>query len=391
MKNKYKPVIKKNNPISKSKRILLILLFIIGFTQSQQAQEVTLTATAGNLAGSFNTLKQAFDAINTGRHNGNIVININANTIEGTTPAVLNSNNADPASYISIIIRPTVNGLTITGNPAAGFGVIELNGADNVTIDGDNPNVGGTNRNLTVNNTNTNTATGNSCIRIATSAIVNSADNITIKNCILNGNVTSGNAGGITSTTSSSNISFGIYCGGNGGATAITAPTAITSETTNPAISGTTINGLVLNNNAINQCARGIAINGAASPCKRKAQLGRRPAKQTKRRVRMDRGYSGLDKAGSPEKSEYGSLPGIEVLAAIKGCGQVKVTALGKAWNQVMVSPQRMQVEQNIGHLKNWRVLSGLFRAAPERHESTFAVVAGLHNFRILGSLDWGS
>ena len=122
---------------------------------------------------------------------------------------------------------------------------------------------------------------------------------------------------------------------------------------------------------------------------KRKAKLGRRPAKQTKRRVRMDRGYSGLDKAGSPEKSEYGSLPGIEVLAAIKGCGKVKVTALGKAWNQVVVSPQRMQVEQNIGHLKNWRVLSGLFRAAPERHENTFAVVAGLHNFRILGSLNW--
>ena len=83
------------------------------------------------------------------------------------------------------------------------------------------------------------------------------------------------------------------------------------------------------------------------------------------------------------------AVPGIEVLAAIKGGGQVKVTALGKAWNRVVVSPQRMQVEQNIGHLKNWRVLSGLFRAAPERHEDTFAVVAGLHNFRILGSLNW--
>ena len=56
------------------------------------------------------------------------------------------------------------------------------------------------------------------------------------------------------------------------------------------------------------------AVAEAASPPKRKAQRGRRPAKQTRRRVRLDRGYSGMDKAGRPEKSEYGSLPGIEVL-----------------------------------------------------------------------------
>lgn len=131
------------------------------------------------------------------------------------------------------------------------------------------------------------------------------------------------------------------------------------------------------------------SVSEATSPPKRKARHGKRPVKMTKRRVRLDRGYSGLDKAGSPEKSEYGSLPGLEVLAALKGSGPKKLTSLGKAWNYVMVSPQRMQVEQNIGHLKNWRVLSGLFRADKERHLSTFALVAGLHNFRILGSLNW--
>lgn len=131
------------------------------------------------------------------------------------------------------------------------------------------------------------------------------------------------------------------------------------------------------------------SISEAASPKKRKARQGKRAAKESKRRVRLDRGYSGLDKAGSPEKCEYGSLFGIKVLAALKGSGQKRLTALGKAWNYVLVSPQRMQVEQNIGHLKNWRVLSGLFRADRERHESTFAVVAGLHNFHILGSLSW--
>ena len=103
----------------------------------------------------------------------------------------------------------------------------------------------------------------------------------------------------------------------------------------------------------------------------------------------MDRGYSGLDKVGQPEKSEYGSLPGVKVLAALKGSGAAKLTALGKAWNYAMISPLRMQVEQNIGHLKNWRVLSGLYRADWQKHQSTVAVVAGLHNFRILGSLNW--
>ena len=92
-----------------------------------------------------------------------------------------------------------------------------------------------------------------------------SADNISIKNCILNGNVTAGNASAITSTSSSSNSSFGIYCGGNGGTTAIDAPTAITSVTSNSAPSGTTINSLLIDNNAVNQCARGIVFIGAAT------------------------------------------------------------------------------------------------------------------------------
>ena len=133
------------------------------------------------------------------------------------------------------------------------------------------------------------------------------------------------------------------------------------------------------------------SINAAASPPKRKARQGKRPAKSNPnpRRVRMDKGYSGLEKEGKPEKSEYGSLPGVQVLASLKGTGHYKLTALGKAWNYAMVSPQRMQVEQNIGHLKNWRVLSALYRADWQKHQSTVAVVAGLHNFRMLGSLNW--
>ena len=241
--------------------LVVLLLLISGGVNAQ----VSLTATVGTTSGTFTTLKGAFDAINLGTHKGVIVISITANTTEGTTPATLNSSGAGSASYSSINIRPTNDGLSISGNPVTGFGVIQLKGADNVTIDGDNPNSNGTNRNLTVNNTTTNTVIANSCIRIATAANVTSADNIIIRNCNLNGNVTSGNSSSITSNTSSSNSSFGIYCGGNGGTTATDAPTAITSVTSNTALSGTTINNLTIDNNAINQCARAIVFNGAAT------------------------------------------------------------------------------------------------------------------------------
>ncbi|MBK6565785.1 MAG: hypothetical protein IPG18_11460 [Saprospiraceae bacterium] len=219
--------------------IILLFLFSAGLSG-----QVNLTATAGApTGGPFATLKAAFDVINAGTHQGDIVISISANTTEGTTPATLNSSGAGSALYTSVLVQPTVDGVSISGNPATGFGVIQLKGADNVMIDGDNPNTGGINRNLTINNTNTATAIAGSVIRIATAAtVVTSADNIIIRNCNLNGNVTGGNISSITSTAGSSNSSFGIYCGGNGGATATDAPTAITSVTSQTAPSGTTIN-----------------------------------------------------------------------------------------------------------------------------------------------------
>ncbi|HRD80049.1 MAG TPA: hypothetical protein PLL53_04760, partial [Saprospiraceae bacterium] len=223
---------------------------------------VFVTASGGTGFAIYTTLKAAFDAVNAGTHTGVIAITIAASTTEGTTPATLNSSGAGSASYTSILIRPSADGISVSGNPVTGFGVIQLNGADNVTIDGDNPNTSGTNRNLTINNTTTNTEIANSVIRIATSTAVSSADNITIKNCNLNGNVTGGNSSSITSSSGSSNSSFGIYAGGNGGSTATGGPFPITSVTSQTAPSGTTINNLVIDNNAINQCARGIVFNG---------------------------------------------------------------------------------------------------------------------------------
>ena|GEM_PF-951585 len=247
-------------------KLLLGVLFVFGILQTEA--QVSVTATAGTTGPTaYTTLKFAFDAINAGTHQGAIVVSITANTTEGTTPATLNSSGAGSASYTSINIRPTTDGVSVSGNPVTGFGVIQLKGADNVTIDGDNPNTGGTNRNLTVNNTTTATAIANSCIRIATVNVAAALDasNITIKNCVLNGNVTSGNLSSITSNSSSSNSSFGIYVGGNGGSTAIDALTAITSVSSQTIPASTTVNTLLIDNNQVNQCARGIVFNGSSS------------------------------------------------------------------------------------------------------------------------------
>jgi hypothetical protein len=245
-----------------SKKIIILFLLTLVVSVTVKSQNVNVTATIGTAAASYNTLKKAFDEINTGTHKGVITINIALSTDEGITPAVLNSNSADPASYSSIYIKPSTTNIVVTGNPAAGFGVIELNGADNVTIDGSFN--GTSSRDLTINNTGTSTNLANSCIRVATSALVSSADDITIKNCILNGNVTSGNAPGITNTNTSSNVSFGIYFGGNGGATEIAAPVALPTDGTFAAAQiGVSINSAVIQNNLINQCGRAIMFNSA--------------------------------------------------------------------------------------------------------------------------------
>jgi len=190
---------------------------------------VDVESSGGTALAGYSTVKLAFDAINAGTHTGVINIEVCTSTTEGTTPATLNSSGAGSASYTSLNLYPIADAVTVSGNPITGFGVIQLKGSDNVTISGDNPNTAGTNRNLTISNTTTNTVIANSAIRIATAAtVVTSADNITIRNSNLLGNVTSGNAAAITFTTGSSNSSFGIYVGGNGGATATDAPTAIT-------------------------------------------------------------------------------------------------------------------------------------------------------------------
>jgi hypothetical protein len=235
----------------------VFLIFSGPFLASAQ---VSVTATNG-LPGPtvYTDLSSAFAAIDSGTHQGDIIIDITASF---TDPAisVLNSTGYRSALYSSVLVRPAVDGVIVSYTSAQGRGMIELNGADNITLDGDNPNTAGINRNLSFTNTATGTTTYTSVIRIATGAAspFTDANTIVVKNLNINGSAVARNATGLTSTTGSENTTFGIVAGPNGGATVA----ALASVSTGMA-AGTTVNSLSVQNCAINQCARAIAFLGA--------------------------------------------------------------------------------------------------------------------------------
>ena len=165
--------------------MVIILLFLVktGFSQ------VTLTATSGTATGSFTTLKGAFDAINTGTHKGVIVIMINNNTTETASASLTASALVSTSApyYTSVTIYPTTTGLSITG--AFATPLINLNGADNVTIDG-RVNTTGTTKSLTITNTSAVATAGTSTIRF-----IGDASNNTVQYCTLKGSSTDAAAG----------------------------------------------------------------------------------------------------------------------------------------------------------------------------------------------------
>lgn len=88
---------------------------------------------AGAIEELYENLSSAFNAINNGSHTGVLEIKITGN-IDETASVVLNASGTGSANYSSIIIYPTVTGISISGNLTSPL--IDLNGADNVTIDG---------------------------------------------------------------------------------------------------------------------------------------------------------------------------------------------------------------------------------------------------------------
>ena len=221
----------------------LVLIFSILFSVSNGIAQVSVTATAGNLGPTiYTTLNAAFIAINAGTHQGAIVISITANTTEPLATPLLKS--AAPSNYTSILIKPVGGPFTINGatplTTTVGHAIIELSGADNVTIDGD-PNLTGT-RNLSIGYP-TAAAFAAAVIRVSSNSTtgLDGADNNTIKNCNITGNRTS-----VTDVT----ITYGINMSNN---------------TTNMLLGGASSINNTFENNFITKCNNGIHCLGLAS------------------------------------------------------------------------------------------------------------------------------
>jgi hypothetical protein len=137
-----------------------------------------------NLKGGYVNLGRTFIDINSGVHKTDLDVRIKASIVE-TTSAVLNASGSGLASYTSITIHPTAAGLTVSGNLAAPL--IDLNGADKVTIDGRNGSI----PSLTITNTSAVSTGGTSTIRF-----VNGASNDTVRYCTIKGS-TIDPAGGV--------------------------------------------------------------------------------------------------------------------------------------------------------------------------------------------------
>ena len=165
------------------KKLIIYFLLLLALPTSLLGQT---TVTVGTSGVDYLTLKEAFDDINAGGIKGVIILQIIDNTSE-TATAMLNASGAGAASYTSILIYPTGSGYTIGGS--VNGPLIDLNGADNVTIDG-RVNATGSAKDLTITNTSTSNTSGTSTIRF-----VNDATNNTIKYCTIKGSSTATTGG----------------------------------------------------------------------------------------------------------------------------------------------------------------------------------------------------
>jgi hypothetical protein len=225
-------------------RLILTTFAMLSLTLSAAWAQVSVTATGGTATGSYATVSAAFAAINAGTHQGVINLTITANTTEPAAVVALLGSGA-PSNYTAVNIKPsgnvTVNSAAV---PTTNRGLIELNGADNVTIDGDDPATAGV-RNLTFQvATSASTTIITSVIRISSSNTLGTggANNNTVKNCVIVGSRSSG----IQTTTS-----YGINAS-NYSTTSLTTGAYGNLNTT-------------IDNNEIRRCLRAIHLNGAST------------------------------------------------------------------------------------------------------------------------------
>ncbi|HZV69059.1 MAG TPA: hypothetical protein VFG10_05920 [Saprospiraceae bacterium] len=156
-------------------------------TQHVYAQVEVAGTINGTIPIPYLTLKAAFDAINTGTHTGVITVNITGNTTEAPVAAapsvVLNASGTGGASYTAINMQSTGGSWTISGAATVGQPLLDINGADNLTING----LIGVTKSLTFSNTTVSATLGTSTIRFQADATTN-----VITNCIILGSATMG-------------------------------------------------------------------------------------------------------------------------------------------------------------------------------------------------------
>lgn len=159
---------------------------------------------------SYTSLNAAFNAINAGTHTGIINMAISGNLTE-TSSDILNASGVGSASYSSIYIYPTGGVMrTITASAFTTAPLIDLVGADRVTIDGLNAGGNG----LTMTNPSTNAAA-------MTIRLYNDACRNIIRNCSILGSNSSTNSAPFgtihistgTSTGNDSNVFAGNLIG----------------------------------------------------------------------------------------------------------------------------------------------------------------------------------
>lgn len=155
------------------KKIISLFAFALCAMAITSASAQNVNVNPG--AGSYPTLKDAFDAINAGTHTGAITIDIVGNTTEPVA-ARLNASGEGAANYTSIVIAPSGGARTISGSDTV---TIKLAGADNVVIDG---RIGGSGRNLSV--TNSWILTGGSAVWLSHGGIL-ASDSAGAKNNII--------------------------------------------------------------------------------------------------------------------------------------------------------------------------------------------------------------
>lgn len=223
-------------------RLILTTFAMLSLALSAAWAQVSVTATGGTASGSYASISAAFAAINAGTHTGSIQITVTANITEPAAVTPLEASGVGLASYTAISLKPSGD-VTVSSaaTPTTNRGLVELKGADNVTIDGDDPLTAGV-RNLTFQMATSTNITA--VIRISSNSTTGTAgaDNNTVKNCIIIGSRPTGVA-----TT----MSYGINAS-NYSTTSLSTGAYSNLNTT-------------IDNNEIRRCYRGIHLNGASA------------------------------------------------------------------------------------------------------------------------------